>query len=527
MSGHNAAAAGQLVLTQPLLWLSGGGTWAFTAFGLAMTAIGLVAAYGLARLFAAPAPALLAGILLVVFPGFGRESASFMTDVPALALEMLCLMTGVLWIRSGRRPLLVASLGLGLVGVSVREFALAAPLAILAASWLRSRPADRGWLLLTSALAAGCGVAIVAATHASAPEVALASTSPIRLLLLGPAMTTLAAVLLPATLIAFGAWKARMRPTTVVAGLCVAGAAVLPPSLAPMLGQTWTSDGLAGASLLSGDRNPVIGPLAWSLTGELAILGAVLATAVVLTWASETMRGVSLSRGSHGRLQECAQADAAPLWLFLAAYLAGLAVSASSSVGLFDRYLYPLVPVATILLVGRAEDIWRPGRIQLLSHLALVWLGVSAAMIATNSFAFDAARWQAGDAAVSRGYDASTVDAGYEWVGYHSSGVPNQTPAAYGLTWWDDDLLPGPPCAVVSSSPLDQPGFVLVPGGPVRLPPVPLGGSRGAALPVRFHGRGMPVAADAVNAEAAPGEWPRVHWGADWCQDATGRAGAR
>ena len=43
MGGHSAASIGQLLLVQPLLWVSGGDPWAFTAFGLVMTFVGLAA----------------------------------------------------------------------------------------------------------------------------------------------------------------------------------------------------------------------------------------------------------------------------------------------------------------------------------------------------------------------------------------------------------------------------------------------------------------------------------------------------
>jgi hypothetical protein len=36
MPDHTAASVGRLVMVQPLLWLSGGNTWAFTALGLVM-----------------------------------------------------------------------------------------------------------------------------------------------------------------------------------------------------------------------------------------------------------------------------------------------------------------------------------------------------------------------------------------------------------------------------------------------------------------------------------------------------------
>jgi hypothetical protein len=67
-----------------------------------------------------------------------------------------------------------------------------------------------------------------------------------------------------------------------------------------------------------------------------------------------------------------------------------------------------------------------------------------------------------GELAVSRGFSADTVDAGMEWVGYHATGratigvAPGPTETWYDA-WWPSFRL----CAMVSSSPLNLPGFRL------------------------------------------------------------------
>lgn len=495
MSGHNAAAIGQLVLVQPLLWLSAGATWAYTAFGLAAAAISVAATYALARFYLPPAQAILAPILLLVFPGFLRESASFMTDGPALALALLSLLAGIGWLRGGRRALLVASLGLGIAGASVREFDVVAPLAVVGTAWLRTIRLDhRRLLILLSASLALVGAAtVVAAARASAPTDTPVATTTLRILLVGPTMTTLAAVLLPLTMVAFSRWRDRLRATTVVAGIGVVGVALLVPTVRPLIGQTWASNGLAGDALLDGVRAQVIGPLPWSLTEELAILGAVLAASLVVAWATTLQVADRPATGELESLGAFVRSDSLTLVLFLSGYAAAVVVSAAAAVGPFDRYLYPMVPAAAILLAQGTDDFWRPGRVQLASHLALLWLGVSAVMIATNSFAFDVARWQAGEAAVGLGYQAQAVDAGYEWVGTHAPGQPKQTLRDHKLTWYDDVLLAEPPCAVVSSSRLTTPGFVLLSAnvasyrqyllmGPVE--PLYLYGAAGPGCPV-------------------------------------------
>ena len=167
VTGHTAAFIGQLLMVQPLLWLSGGASWAFAAFGLAMAVIGVAATYLLARRFVGAASAVIVALLVVVFPGFARQAVTFMTDGPTFALVMICLLLGVRWLQGdGGRATLVASVAAGLLGVSIREFALAAPVAILVAAWARNRANERAWLAgMTGLLVAGvAGVLIVAAS---------------------------------------------------------------------------------------------------------------------------------------------------------------------------------------------------------------------------------------------------------------------------------------------------------------------------------------------------------------------------
>jgi hypothetical protein len=94
LPGHTAATVGQLALVQPLLWLTGGAMWVFTAFGLAMGLIAVVSTYLLARRFVGAGSAVFAVAVLLVYPGLARQMATFMTDLPACALSTLCLLLG-------------------------------------------------------------------------------------------------------------------------------------------------------------------------------------------------------------------------------------------------------------------------------------------------------------------------------------------------------------------------------------------------------------------------------------------------
>ena len=121
-----------------------------------------------------------------------------------------------------------------------------------------------------------------------------------------------------------------------------------------------------------------------------------------------------------------------------------------------------MVPPAAILLLRGPAEPSHFGRSRVFAHAAFAWLAASAFVIAANSFAYDAARYRGGEAAVAMGYDARTVDAGYEWVSYHASWVWNSGSGTYGLTWYDDAFSSYRPCAVLSNSPLDGGAFRLI-----------------------------------------------------------------
>ena len=381
-----------------------------------------------------------------------------MTDVPAFALAMLCLLLGIRSLQGdGRRVTFVASVAVGLLAVSIREFAIAAPVAVLLAAWARNRPDERAWLAALSGVLVA-GVACILLVAASVPgHGAPRAPDPGRLTFVGSAFATLAAVLLPATALALGRRTATFRAAHLIlaAGLIGAGliclAVVFP--YGPIVGNYWMPIGLGGDAFLSGTRDFVIGANAWALSAQIAWFAAILVAALALRWGSDKFARITSWPTAKEAALGIARSREAPLGIFLAAYAVGIVFFTSTSYP-FDRYLYPMVPAAAILLLQGAALRSQSSLSRPLAQAAIAWLVASAFIIAANSFAYDAARWRAGDAAVAMGYDARTVDAGYEWVGYHVSGAESGS-GSYGLSWYDDVLLAHSPCAVVSNSPLN------------------------------------------------------------------------
>jgi hypothetical protein len=140
---------------------------------------------------------------------------------------------------------------------------------------------------------------------------------------------------------------------------------------------------------------------------------------------------------------------------------------------LFDRYLGPVAfPTALLLACGRPRPVarqepakWRWPPKAATAALALI-VGAVIAALTLNSDAYDGARWQAGELLVHAGYSPVQEDAGFEWVGYHSSGTADRERKVYGapgfFTWYDNLFPDLQDCAYVSSLPWVNPNLHLL-----------------------------------------------------------------
>ncbi|HUQ77865.1 MAG TPA: hypothetical protein VM427_03190 [Patescibacteria group bacterium] len=460
MAMHSAASLGQIVLVQPFMWLSGGDSWAFTLFGLTTALIGIACTYLLARRFVATGAAILVVLLVVALPGFARLSASFMTDVPAYTLEMLSLLLGIRWLqRAGGRLTLVAALGAGLVAVSIREFAIAAPMAILLAAWARSDARSRAFLLVaTGILAAGIALILLAASMAERVPPGQPDHS---LTFLVPSFTTSSVLLLPAVLLHISRRSTSLTSQHVILGAALVSFGLVLFPYGPFAGNLWTPWGIGEHLLLTGDRGLLFPGRIWQLFEQLASLAAILLAALLIGAGHRNLFGFWTSSGSLKLARRFLRSRRAPLALFVVLY-AGQLVAYTQFGPILDRYLYPMIPVAAILLLHGIAKPFGYKKSVALAQSALVWLAASAFLLAANSFAFDVARFRAGNAAVAMGYSTIEVDAGYEWVGLYATGVGNGGAVSYGLTWYADILSSTQPCAVLSGSVLRAEIFFLL-----------------------------------------------------------------
>ncbi|MEO7446786.1 MAG: glycosyltransferase family 39 protein, partial [Humibacillus sp.] len=132
----NAMLVGLVALARPVIAIFGPEMVALQIFVAALGAAGLWACWWSVRHFLAPRLALLAVATLAVGPCWGGLTASFMTDVPAFAFQAAGLALGVRALRGGRLrwPWLFAAILTCLVAFSIREYAVAALVAVCLAA---------------------------------------------------------------------------------------------------------------------------------------------------------------------------------------------------------------------------------------------------------------------------------------------------------------------------------------------------------------------------------------------------------
>jgi 4-amino-4-deoxy-L-arabinose transferase-like glycosyltransferase len=470
---------GQLALVQPFLWLSGGAPSAFATMTAILALIGIVASYLLARRLLLTFRSFIAVLIVLLFPGFLLNTTSFMTDVPAYAGEMLCLALGAAALqpeRTQRWRWLVASFAVGLFAYSIREFALAAPAAVLVSATMSATDRRIRYLAVGVVLLVACVAVSYITSHLAGQGTAvLAPLSESNVERTRLAVTTLAFGLSPVLIIAAAWWLPRVHvPETVVgavAGLILFGGSVLdivtgsgiPTQL---VGNLLVREGAPGDGALAGARPFLFGSPWWEAMNLLALVAAVLGLAllggviglVIRRRRAADRRTLTAAFGSVTGL----------LFVFVLIVGSGLVVFGLVA-SMFDRYLWPLtLPLATLLLLQppwAGETPARRWRVPALvpraaAGIATFTLATSSLVLLLNSDAFDAARWRIGEQAVSAGFAPQTIDAGMEWVGYHASGTANveaigPSDQMWYTTWWPSFHQ----CAIVSSSLLDIPGF--------------------------------------------------------------------
>ena len=346
---------GQLLWSWPFLRVFGDHGWVFGTSTAVLAVVGVSCAYYVARQVLARSRAVAAVLLVVAVPGFAWSTSTFMTDVPAFAAEMACLALGAAAVnRRGwpRWTLLGGAIAVGLFGFSIREFALAAPVAVLLCAGVSDSPRLRYWYLAAGVVAlVVCAVVYLWSRHLPGfldQTLPQNSAGPI----VDPVREYYTVALMLSPAVAFAAWRRlrwRLSWATITAVAVFAIGAVFALGAAiDRHGSLFAPDylnsrGLASTALLGGGR-PILlpGPL-WALLSVVALVSGGLLAGIAVTVKSPTLR--------RWRSWTTWGTPIGVVWVFGILVAAGLAVYGLLHSALYDRYAWPLIFALGVLLL--------------------------------------------------------------------------------------------------------------------------------------------------------------------------------
>ena len=433
-----------LVGLLPFTWLSG------KVFGVSIASMRLVTlvSYALlaggvwvyARQFLSRPWAAFASLVAMYYPTSGYLLASLMTDVPALACQVWCLILGLRCLQSGmrnRRLMLVAALAVGFLGVTIRQQALVAPAAILLTGLITvRRRGDAKWWW-SSTLVFGAAVLVFTVWRSQMPlgGASFLSWPPENGTgsLLTTAVFTMGFLLPVVALMAGrasrerGAFGALVLLGSFGFGV-VAVLAVMVGRQFPFGGHGLSRVGALGPNAFLPVGRPMMVP--WWLWYPLLltmVTGSALAVAIPWHyWRRSGRRGAVRGwlTGLWAEASSRTEVRSLVVAIYAVASVALVLVTAYTTWFVFDRYVAGMVIVVTPPALAWAVQrrvsppLWASGLAAFLALLSLAgtWDAQSSAV----------ARWKAGEVAESLGYPTTAIDAGGEWVGYHYQGTPQE-----------------------------------------------------------------------------------------------------
>jgi hypothetical protein len=456
---NRMSLVGQSLLGAGALRLAGGGVATLQAVDLAAAALLPAVAYALLRRFLPPGRAALGALTLVGTCELWLLSTSFMTDVLAALLVLGSLLLGVAAVRAPARtarPLLVGAVAVGLWAFTVREGALAAPVAVLVGVLAGRRD-------LRSAAWASAAVGGVAVAAFELWRRSLAGDDPpvLAVDLVATAAHVVEAllwtglVLSPVTLL-LGRWWRRGRAWLAV-GLAGCLAVWVGEGLdRPLFPANYLSQRGGYATAELGSRAVLVPDAVWALVCVVAVVSAGV---LVERLADRRSRPVAARTDPAARVL---------VW-FLALTAAGLLVQDVVGQTTYSRYLLALPPVLAVLVLQSVPSAAAapPRRAWVGASVLLAASCALAVVLTAGTLRSDTARWTAAQELVDAGVDPMSIAAGQEWSGWHSA-VPavhagRDAPGDRG--WWTGMFSDASECWLVAVDGRERAGYRLVSAG--------------------------------------------------------------
>lgn len=458
---------GHLLWAWPLVEVLGESRAALQVATIAIGTLALLTLHGLLRRWTPAWVATTTVAVTALGPLYPLLAGSYMTDVPAFALQLVALAAGVRAL-AGHRVVWgwwVLGLVAALAAFTVREYAVAVLVGLLAGMLARG-PSRRelAWTAVSLGVwAATAGALMWLRVSSTRPlwagEVDAAGGPPLEsLVVAGRGLATLSLLVVPALpwVMALIVAAPRTRRSRVVAALAVVGSAAAVAvwfrrdPFVP-IHPSYLSNKPAYWNQLDGQAPGWMPLPAWLLVGLLSLLSLGALSVLLVGWTVgwRARPAASPDDAMVALDQRVARATCVGFLVGGAVVVVGL--NAVRGFPAFDRYFVPIAPflLALVLSVQVHGLLLRRAAAASVMAVTVAWAGwglLAADVAATN----DGLRWSVGRELTDQGWRPSTVDAGYEWWGAHQGTPTTAGPPRPGATSWAA-MFPGTPVCVQAS----------------------------------------------------------------------------
>lgn len=437
---NRSALVGQIVILGPLA----SSLIAQHSFVAILAAVFLLSVYLLLRPTIGSNYAGFSVLVISIWPGFALLTTSYMADIPMLAAIFLSLLIAKSSFERDSRLLFIVALTIGFWGTTIREQAIAAPVAIVITwIWKYRKSINMGRLLVF-----GSSLIFLASFIAfEFWRLSLPNNDPPQFGLRPNAV-----------LVAFGGIVRGWFNLSLITGLAallvldlkrsgfrsqVATAVTIALGFAALVYSKIENFFLPNYLSQKGSYADVLPPTKEIFSDNLWL---------VLILLSIFLGGVVIATLSTSRLNEIPLLTTFTFLTFIGTIYQFLTFQ-----GVFDRYFLAFAPWILLAIFNpkHSSNLLGLEKFRLL-RTAIPFLAVSilTTLLALNSWAFDQTRWSTAQRLVDQGISAQTVNAGLEWQGWHSeTGVINTQRYP---SWGFDYLFNQESCFVLTTTTLDQ-----------------------------------------------------------------------
>ena len=460
------AFIGQALLAWPIAKLSESSIAAMQML-VAFTAVGGVFACHLTmRTFARPFIAGGALALLMIGPIFGSMATSFMTDVPAFCFQMVTMLCGARLVRSGwSSGLFVTMCVAGVVAGSIREYGLVVLATAIALVWLYDRPIGRERTVFSgTAVASGLAAGLMLLWRAGVPNGDPMGVPFTWILTLehfvngaravSRALLTLGVLVAPVAAMAFSGRVVRAMRTAPWRTVWIVAVwlGVVALSQRQWIGNYVTPFG-SYRPLIGGSTPVVLSPQVDTLVRWVGVM-SLLSLLLLVGFGGSESRVRDRTRWNFVTTFRSLSPERAARYSVLVSVIVlfsvHVALTLTSNTPFFDRYLIAFVPLVVALaatsglLAGETVNAFS----RVLGVALVAGLGLLGFAFVDASATIDGAKWRFGERLEAAGFEARTIDAGFEWFNFHQQGVARQEPGP-DRNWWTSFYAQTPVCVTV------------------------------------------------------------------------------